>query len=103
MTSHMMMAQLAVNVSALSALVLFSPPLQTASSGVVFEVASVRENITREVSPFNASTHVAPGGRVIATNLTLRELVRDALGFQHQSLRLVTGGPAWLDSERYDI
>jgi len=68
-----------------------------------FEVASIRQNISGAVNPFNATTRVNSSGRVTATNLTLRELIRDAYGFQRQPLRLILGGPRWIDEERYDI
>ena len=102
MTRHVT-PQLIVSLTAAMALVLSLPRLHAQDSGSTFDVASIRKNVSGAVSPFNASVRVAPGGRVIATNLTLRELVRDAYGFQRRSLKLVTGGPRWIDGERYDV
>jgi uncharacterized protein (TIGR03435 family) len=41
-----------------------------------------------------------PGGRFTATNATLRQLIRNA--YQLQEFQ-ITGGPAWLDRDRFDI
>jgi uncharacterized protein (TIGR03435 family) len=62
-----------------------------------FDVATVRPNNTGEA---NSSIRVQPGGRVTATNQTLRNLIRNAFNVQpHQMI----GGPDWMDSDRYDI
>jgi uncharacterized protein (TIGR03435 family) len=60
-----------------------------------FEVASIRPN----VSPVQGAGLAGPqpGGRFIAVGVTLRRLVGGAYGLQ------VFGGPAWLDSDRFDI
>jgi len=41
-----------------------------------------------------------PGGRLRVTNMTLKELVQQAYGVDPFQ---VSGGPAWVDSARYDI
>jgi uncharacterized protein (TIGR03435 family) len=41
-----------------------------------------------------------PGGRFVATNVTLRQLIRNA--YQLQDFQ-ISGGPSWLDTERFDV
>jgi uncharacterized protein (TIGR03435 family) len=62
-----------------------------------FEVATVRPNNSGEA---NASIRIQPGGRLTATNQTLRNLIRNAFNVQPYQL---VGGPDWMDSDRYDI
>jgi uncharacterized protein (TIGR03435 family) len=45
---------------------------------------------------------ILPGGRFTATNNTLRALILNAYGI-FASPDLLSGGPAWIDSERFDI
>jgi uncharacterized protein (TIGR03435 family) len=52
-------------------------------------------NVTAE-----PASMVMPGGRYVATNVTLRQLLRTAYGVQESQ---VVGGPSWLDSERFDV
>ena len=62
-----------------------------------FEVASVKRNTSGEVRGF---TSVMPGGRFEGRNVSLRTLVRYAFQLpDHQ----VVGGPAWADSDRFDV
>jgi uncharacterized protein (TIGR03435 family) len=72
-----------------------SPPLPM--DGPAFEVASVRRNMSGD-----ARTTLAPqpGGRLTAINATPGMLIRfayDLPPFQ------VSGGPDWLDTERFDV
>ena len=62
-----------------------------------FEVATVRPNGSGAA---NSSINVQPGGRLTATNQTLRNLIRNA--FNRQPDQMV-GGPDWIDSDRFDI
>ena len=41
-----------------------------------------------------------PGGRFTATNVTLRALIIGAYSLQESQL---SGGPDWLDKDRFDI
>jgi len=62
-----------------------------------FEVASVRpirSMATKEM------IDTQPGGRFTATNVTLRQLIRFAYHLQDFQ---VSGGPAWLADDRFDI
>ncbi len=62
-----------------------------------FEVASVKPN---KMGAAKVSIQTLPGGRFTAENVTLRGLILFA--YRLQPLQL-TGGPAWLDSDRFDI
>src|SRR5690349_15717458 len=64
-----------------------------------FEVASVKPNRSGEM---RAPSMILPGGRFTATNNTVRELILNAYGIS-ASPYLLEGGPAWIDSERYDV
>ena len=45
---------------------------------------------------------VLPGGRLSASNITLRSYITGAYGASFQSKRM-SGGPDWISSTRYDI
>ena len=62
-----------------------------------FEVATVRPNKSGDTS---ASLGPRPGGRLIGTNQTVRNLIRNA--FNVQPFQLI-GGPDWMDADRFDI
>jgi uncharacterized protein (TIGR03435 family) len=61
-----------------------------------FEVASIRRNTTLEG---NAVVGDQPGGRFVASRISLRRLIQYAYRDHQQFL----GGPDWLDNERWDI
>jgi uncharacterized protein (TIGR03435 family) len=44
-----------------------------------------------------------PGGRVIATNATLRQLIQTAYVRHGFDRREIEGGPAWVESVRFDL
>jgi uncharacterized protein (TIGR03435 family) len=75
-----------------------------------FEVASIKRGASA-VGPMDGPTGVSykPGGRMIATNAPLRLLIQFAYAVHDSphSLPLrasqVVGGPAWIDSEGYNI
>jgi len=62
-----------------------------------FEVASVKPNKSGEMG---VRMGIQPGGRFIATNVTLRQLVREAYHLQNFQL---TGGPSWFNVDHFDI
>ena len=68
---------------------------QSTATRPAFEVASVKPN--RAGGGFAINT---PPGGVIATNTTLKFLVQQAYSVQDFQ---VSGGPGWLDTERYNI
>jgi len=85
------------------AIVVFAPGLTAqsdgaASSGVRFDVISVKPNPTGRAGP--TQTRVLPGGRYIATNMPVRLLIGQT--YQVQSYRLV-GGPSWIETDAFDI
>jgi uncharacterized protein (TIGR03435 family) len=61
-----------------------------------FDVASIKRNVTGNQQG-SGLTAPQPGGRYIAMGATLRRLVQDAYDVQ------VVGGPAWVDSDRFDV
>src|SRR5262249_40215139 len=64
---------------------------------LVFDVASVKPNLSGDL---RVTMQAMPGGRFIATNAPLRTLIREAYALQGSQL---SGGPGWLDSDRFDI
>jgi uncharacterized protein (TIGR03435 family) len=62
-----------------------------------FEAASIKPTSVVDSEP---SSMVMPGGRYVATNVTLRRLLRTAYHVQEEQ---VVGGPAWLDTDRFDV
>jgi uncharacterized protein (TIGR03435 family) len=68
-----------------------------APSDATFEVASIKINRSSETG---GSFGVRPGGVVIVTNNTLRNIVRNTYGVQNTQ---IAGGPEWFDSTRFDI
>jgi uncharacterized protein (TIGR03435 family) len=70
-----------------------SPDIDT----LQFEVASVKPNKTADP---NSSLRLQPGGRIVATNVALRLLIRNLYNVQADQ---IVGGPPWIESERFDI
>jgi len=69
-----------------------------------FETASVKLNtsgITEKGT--TRTTRLKPGGGFAATNVTLRDLVEFAYQRHGFDRREVIGGPAWVDSDRFDV
>jgi uncharacterized protein (TIGR03435 family) len=62
-----------------------------------FEVASVKPNPSGDAK---VQMQTPPGGRFIATNVTLRQLILYAYRLQESQL---TGGPNWIDRDHFDI
>lgn len=74
-----------------------SPAQQLSQSAAPeFEVASVKLSNSHELN----GAYTYPGGRVVLRGCTLEYLIQ--LGFDMQAYQL-SGGPAWIKSERYDI
>jgi bla regulator protein blaR1 len=69
------------------------------SSALAFEVASVKPN--KSGADWSPSL-ILPGGRFTATNNSVRALILNAYGISASPF-LLSGGPSWIDSERYDI
>jgi bla regulator protein blaR1 len=64
---------------------------------LAFDVASVKPNVSGDL---RVTLQAMPGGRFTATNAPLRTLIREAYALQGSQL---SGGPGWLDSDRFDI
>ena len=77
--------------------VLFLVVLPALAQPPAFEAASVKANHSGDV---RMSVDFQPGGRFDARNVPMRILI--ALAY-HVRPDAVTGGPAWLGSERFDI
>jgi uncharacterized protein (TIGR03435 family) len=71
---------------------------QSAMNPPAFEVASVKAVPAASGKPLDFRTY--PGGRLEVTNLTLKSILQLAYGVKGYQL---TGGPAWLDTDRFDI
>ena len=89
-------------IAATVALSLSSPPpaeaqSSAAASGVAFEVASVRANTSGDRG---TDLDSLPGGRLTGRNVTVGMLIRYAY---HLPDFLTSGGPGWLDSDRFDV
>jgi uncharacterized protein (TIGR03435 family) len=65
-----------------------------------FEVPSVKPVTPEEQSGQPVGLFTYPGGRIRATNYTLRMLIHDAYGVE---MNQIVGGPTWIDSDRYVI
>jgi len=78
---------------------------QSASTGarsdrVEIEVATVKPN----KGGGGQNISVTPGGLISITNLTVGTLIRMAYGSEAiQTQRQIVGGPAWIDTDRFDI
>src|SRR5437016_4620788 len=70
-----------------------SPPAQKPS----FEVATVKPNTADDQ---RVSFETQPGGRIVATNLTLKSLI--VLAYRLPGSR-ISGGPNWVSTERWNI
>jgi bla regulator protein blaR1 len=68
-----------------------------AGAPLPFDVASVKPN----TSATPRQTITQRGNTFVATNVTLKELV--ATAYQIEQPDLLSGGPGWLDSERFDV
>jgi uncharacterized protein (TIGR03435 family) len=64
---------------------------------LAFEVASIKPNAANDN---RVSMQRAPGGRVMATGISLRMLMRNA--YRIQDFQIV-GGPDWMSSDRWDV
>jgi uncharacterized protein (TIGR03435 family) len=65
-----------------------------------FEVAVIKPN---ESGDPRSRTDAAPNGRVMATNVTLNDLVRTAFLLQPQEMVMGDRAPVWITTDRWDI
>jgi uncharacterized protein (TIGR03435 family) len=74
--------------------------LMRAAEGPSFEVATVKPVSAEERARQPIGLFTYPGGRIRATNYTLRMLIHDAYSLEmHQ----IVGGPPWADTERFAV
>lgn len=66
-----------------------------------FDVASVKPNKSGDAT--RGRVDLQPGGRFSTTNATLRQLIQSAYQRHAFDRREISGGPAWIDSDRFDI
>lgn len=81
----------------LAAVLATATALAQAQVPTEFEVASVRPNTAHD---HIVTIDVGPGGRFAARGYTLKLLVQRAYGVMGWN---ISGGPGWLDSDRYDV
>ena len=62
-----------------------------------FEVASIKPNAA---SDHRVSLRIQPGGRFTATGVTVKQLIGQAYNVRDFQ---ITGGPGWIESDRFDI
>ncbi len=76
------------------------------------DVATVKRN--KEAEAFRASVSpntpvgparmgMLPGGRLMADGISTMELIREGYGYVRRPNGDVTGGPGWIDVDRYDV
>ena len=66
-------------------------------ANATFEVTSVKPNKTGDQG---SRVGMSPNGRFQATNVTLKQMITNASNLRSFP---VVGGPAWLESDRFDI
>jgi uncharacterized protein (TIGR03435 family) len=94
---NLILAAAACAAFAISALS-FGPGLDAQTTGdKPFDVASVKPNKTGDG---RVMIGIQPGGRLNATNVPLRMLLRQAFNIQEFQ---IIGGPDWLGSDRFDV
>jgi uncharacterized protein (TIGR03435 family) len=86
---------LAATVALIAAAIPIVAAQQTAFSPLT--TVSIRRNVSD--SP-NANMQVRPGGRLFATNVSLRNMLRNIERLQESQL---VGGPDWVATDRWDI
>lgn len=70
-----------------------------------FEVATIKRNPEAPRLTLQGPFRTYPGGRFVATNMTLRDIIRVAYATEGVMLsaQQVSGGPDWINSDRFDI
>lgn len=69
----------------------------------IFDVASIRRNVSAEQRPPGLLFNVAPNGQLRAENMTLFHIIRNA--YEVQGVQIVPGAnaPDWMERDRWDI
>lgn len=76
------------------------PAVFAQSAPMTFEVASIKPSAPSALGEHRVSIGIAPGGRFNAQGVSPRMLMSIAFGVKEHE---ITGGPSWLDTDRYDI
>jgi len=97
--SALVAAGAAVLAAPIAVGILDAPPMraQSATTRPAFEVASIKRNTSSTVGE---SIHSQRGGRFDVQNMTVRYIIWNAYKVSDYQ---ISGGPAWINSERYDI
>jgi uncharacterized protein (TIGR03435 family) len=85
-----------VRVAAGAVLVFVAATFGQSTAPLAFEVASIRPADSRQ----GIDMLTSPGGRLTATNCTLKQLIEAAYSLKPYQ---ISGGPAWLDADRFDV
>jgi uncharacterized protein (TIGR03435 family) len=98
----MSLSRLSAGVLALviSGAVVQSKPVQPAAERPAFATASLKPSTA---GGSGGGIRLQPGGGLVATNVTLRQLVEYAYQRHPFDQREVTGGPVWADTDRFDV
>ncbi len=73
---------------------------QSPATNPAFDVASIKPN---KSSDFRLQMETLPGGTLRVVNFPLKLIIIKAYGLPLQSSQRLSGGPEWIDSEKYDI
>jgi hypothetical protein len=76
------------------------PAQQPGPPRLAFDVVSIKPNRSSAVA---GGFRLSPNGRAEWTNTTLRALLRTAYQRFGFDPREIIGGPAWIDSDRFDV
>jgi uncharacterized protein (TIGR03435 family) len=68
-----------------------------------FDAASIKRDLSGAPPSSQGQLVTVRGNRVLAPNITTRELIRNGYNLQHVPRSFVVDGPGWIDSERYDL
>ena len=71
----------------------------SAAANPAFDVASIKSSVTSNYW-YSVSSMKNAHGRLVATNITLRQLLTLSYGV---SPFAITSGPKWIDSDRFDV
>jgi uncharacterized protein (TIGR03435 family) len=82
----------------LLAVVMYAVSAQEKLAQPAFEVVSVKPASPDSRDPIGLFTY--PGGRIRATNYTLKQLIHDA--YNVEGYRIL-GGPQWADEDRFTV
>src|SRR5438034_875313 len=77
-------------------------PSGQAQPPLSFEVASIKPNKSGE-SRLLGLGFLRGGGEFVATNVTMRDLLRTAYSRRAFDVRQFVNAPGWIDEERFDI